>query len=307
MKKNILMMAAALACLYCFAEDYRMEKVAVFDNSEDSLPVREPWDVGEDGDATGNFICLSNDGELYIQNWDRYQLLKVSQKNYSLEVVHDLDFLQYGHTEHLSRIESGCYLFEDLGHLRSTMVDKDFNRKFLINNMKVNIPDFASAVYYDIDTDILFYEDKHWDLCSMVHPSCNLEQNKANVRNHEQTVSMLRNKTDVYTGNLTYTEEKGLYRGNEVIFVEGYVIGNNLYKKLGNTDFYMFIKNKKLVVSVKDETEAEEVESTAIHPCGDLYVLRYNQKTKLHTLYRIQNTWDASYRREWYKAHKGAF
>ena len=37
---------------------------------------------------------------------------------------------------------------------------------------------------------------------------------------------------------------------------------------------------------------------------GDIYVLRYNENTRVHTLYRIQNTWDPIWRNEWYSVHK---
>lgn len=144
MKKVLVCIISLFIGFFCFAEDYTFEKVAVFGNTKDSLIRREPGEVGEDGDATGNYICFSEDGELYIQNWDRYQLLKVNEKDYSLEVIQDLNFLQFGRLEHLNNITNNFYYFVCFGSPTiSTTIDKDFNKLYIMNDIDVKVPGFA--------------------------------------------------------------------------------------------------------------------------------------------------------------------
>ena len=50
----------------------------------------------------------------------------------------------------------------------------------------------------------------------------------------------------------------------------------------------------------------EQIESIAIHPSGDIYILRMNWQTNTHNLYYIENTWDPEWREQWYKDHPSA-
>lgn len=159
--------------------------------------------------------------------------------------------------------------------------------------------------YYDFDTDILFYlSRKNFELCCIVHPSTDLKQNKKNVRNHEQTIEILQKKTDIDVGDLRYVEGKGLFKGDNEIYFEGFILNGNKYKKLDDTEFSLRINGKRIVINTNDEIGIEQIESSAIHPSGDLYVLRYNKTTQLHTLYKVENTWDIEWRNEWYSKHQ---
>ncbi len=307
MKNKILIFFLTFIFFSCYSQNYNFVKVAEFDNSNTGLPVREPWDIGDDGDATGNYICFTEDGELYVQNWDRNQLLRVNLTDYSLEVIHDLNFLQYGRNEQLVYADKEYYLFESPGHLRTTLVDKNFNKKYFTNHMRVKMNEFAYATYYDIDTNILFFLDRNKrELCSIVHPSNNLEQNKNNIRNHEETVAMLQNKTDVDIGDLKYNDDNGLVKGNREIYLEVYIINDNKNINIDNNSsslFVIYINNVRVEIPL-DENNPEELESKAYHPSGDLYTLCYNRTEKRHILYRVENTWDPAWRKQWYKEHK---
>ena len=46
--------------------------------------------------------------------------------------------------------------------------------------------------------------------------------------------------------------------------------------------------------------ENEDVETISYHPNGDWYFLTINWSTNMHTLWRIENTWDSEWREQWY-------
>ncbi len=64
-------------------------------------------------------------------------------------------------------------------------------------------------------------------------------------------------------------------------------------------NIYLF-KNNELIKTMKVYSENEQFESVAVHPSGDIYVLRMNWQTNKHSLYRIENTWDPEWRTQWY-------
>ncbi|MCR5284553.1 MAG: SH3 domain-containing protein, partial [Treponema sp.] len=72
---------------------------------------------------------------------------------------------------------------------------------------------------------------------------------------------------------------------------------------------YQIYDNKEVNIWNDDELEIsctspdEEIESIAIHPSGDIYILRMNWKTNTHTLYCIENTWDPEWREQWNNEH----
>ncbi|SEQ07123.1 hypothetical protein SAMN04487977_102388 [Treponema bryantii] len=72
-----------------------------------------------------------------------------------------------------------------------------------------------------------------------------------------------------------------------------------------STDILFFRDSNKAMHSiVHPGMNDEEIESIAIHPSGDIYILRINWQTNKHTLYCIENTWDPQWREQWYKEHQ---
>ena len=81
-------------------------------------------------------------------------------------------------------------------------------------------------------------------------------------------------------------------------------LGNYRYQKVTNNYFLVYNKDnieEKYRIKFPDDTEV--IESSALHPSGDIYVLRMNWNTNTHNLYCIENTWDPQWRAQWYKEH----
>ncbi|MBO4404628.1 MAG: hypothetical protein J5780_04780, partial [Treponema sp.] len=50
----------------------------------------------------------------------------------------------------------------------------------------------------------------------------------------------------------------------------------------------------------------EMLESSAVHPSGDCYILTIDWEADIHTLYAVQNTWYPEWRTKWYEEHPDA-
>ena len=72
-----------------------------------------------------------------------------------------------------------------------------------------------------------------------------------------------------------------------------------------DSNIYIY-KNNEILKTLNLSSENESLESVAVHPCGDIYILRMNWQTNTHNLYYIENSWDPEWREQWYKKHPDA-
>lgn len=73
-----------------------------------------------------------------------------------------------------------------------------------------------------------------------------------------------------------------------------------------DSNIYLFKNNILLDTINLNPDETEQFESAAVHPSGDIYILRMNWQTNTHNLYYVENTWDLQWREQWYKEHPEA-
>ena len=172
--------------------------------------------------------------------------------------------------------------------------------KFELNPDKSGISLESKAFHYDLKSDTLFIYDYDSNIHCILHPSMDQGQNRKNYRSPEQTLKMIENKE--------FGSHIELYK-NKYLIIDGTITPWNT---VWHGDYrYQVVDGYKVSLwngsssEINFEKKADEiVESTAIHPCGDVYRLVYNKKTNLHTLYCVENTWDTKWRKQWFKTHK---
>lgn len=127
------------------------------------------------------------------------------------------------------------------------------------------------------------------------------ETNEANFRDLEQTIKLFEPGSGIDLQGLTMDEKGQLFLNGLKYYWPGTVVGKYKYQILDNDNVYISDGEKKIRIYTKTDNSSEFDESTAIHPSGDIYFLKYNKNTDKHILYRIENTWDPAFRAEWYR------
>ena len=248
-----------------------------------------PYEV----DLTGNGIKFDENGNLYFIQSDMHKIYQFDLIKKKLVFINDIDFLEHG-IEGISKI-TDKYYFCTGAYGRFKLLDKNFNLKFKINMLDWDMRLDTKEAYYDEATDILFFRDEYNFMHSIVHPGMNDEENRKNYRDNTETPVLFYSDYDM--------KNLGLYKG-KYLTVDGQV-----YYWAGTTINhinYQIFDNEEVDVWNDDELEinckgpGEEVESIAIHPSGDIYILRMNWQTNTHNLYYIENTWDPEWREQWY-------
>ena len=304
MKKILFFVILCLISICSFAQDFEMKQIAKFENKREQgfLFLRKNSEVSDsEFDITGNGIKFDENGNFYFIQSDMHKIYTYEIKNKKLSFIKDIDFLETG-SEGISKI-SDNYYFCSGSYGRFKLLDKDFNFKFKIQMLDWNMRIDTAESYYDESADILFFRDTNQAMHCIVHPGMNDAENRKNYKNPGQTIEYLASNSDNATSHL------GLYKG-KYLTVDGQV-----YYWAGTTINhinYQIYDNKEVDIWNDDELEIqctsqnEEIESIAIHPCGDIYVLRMNWQTNTHNLYYIENTWDPEWREQWYKEHPDA-
>lgn len=283
-------------------ENFSANKICEFENKKKQgfLFLRKSSEVSDsEFDITGNGIKIDEDGNLYFIQSDMHKIYSFDTNTKQLSFIKDIDFLEHG-SEGISKITEKYYFCtESLGRFK--LLDKDFNLKFKIKMLDWNMRLDTEESYYDETTDILFFRDSAKAMHSIVHPGMNDAENRKNYKNPEQTLELFSSGYDM--------KNLGLYKG-KYLTVDGhtyYWAGTTI-----NNINYQIYDNKEVDIWNDDELEIkctspnEEIESIAIHPSGDIYILRMNWQTNKHTLYCIENTWDPQWREQWYKEHPSA-
>ena len=252
---------------------------------------RKDEKVGPYDDSTGNTLKINLNGEFFVFQSDKQIILRLNTDNYNIFSIEDynLPFLTgiIGISENtliFMNHYNGCFAYDS----------KSKEKRFLIENLNFGI----SKLYYDEETNILFLQDKNEQLYSIINSGLNEEQNKKNFKTPEETLAML--NEGKYAPHLGTYKEKYLTVDGQVYYWAGTTINHINYQIYDNKEVDIWNDDE---LEIKCTSPNEQIESIAIHPSGDIYVLRMNWQTNTHNLYYIENTWDPEWREQWYSEH----
>lgn len=304
MKKIFSFIVMSCFTIMSFAQSYPLIKVVdIKQGSENNcIILRDNENLGDD-DFSGNYITITENGTLYINCWDLRSLIQVdlTKKTYTYKI--DLSNIQNELSNVLlnQAIENNLLFTDSWGDCKLYDVNNK-ELKFEVIPREFNVNFKSDSFYYDKQLNILFIYDYDNNIHCILNPSMDQEQNKNNYRTPAQTKAMIDKKE--------FGTHIALSKSNNLI-IDGAVTpwGTVWY---GKYRYQISTNNNRVSLwdgsAVKriefEKKENEVVESMAIHPSGDIYRLVYDKSTKLHTLYRVENTWDPKWRKEWYKKHK---
>ena len=278
-------------------QNVELKTVKQLKNDRSSFYIRK--EVNPYDDNSGNCMFFDKEGNIYGYNIDQSRIFKFDK---SFNVIQDayLDFGPY--VVDFSPYEKGFLISFFTG--AAFYYDYDFNLKFQAHMQeiaKVENPNYKA--YFDETTDILFFIDEDKDIHSIEHPSLDENINQKNYRDPSETMPKLEN--DEYAPHLTIDKKRNLYIDG-VLYEKGYYDyqfykTNNNNVSLINEDYYINVYDgTKSTYFYYSVPENEKIESITYHPNGDWYFLTINWSTNMHTLWRIENTWDSEWREQWY-------
>lgn len=304
MKKAIIFILGCLISVCCFAQEFEMKLIAKFENDKNKVYIRRYEEVAPQDDISKNYLIFTAKGDLCIYQADTSRMIYLN-KNFALEKDVKMNLLigpydcKYTENHLLMSDKSGrIYLF-----------DLQLNRKAYFETFNVldtnNTGVWLGECYYDESADILFFRDTKQGMHSIVHPSMNDAENRKNYRNPEKTREMF------YTTEYFTEKHLSLYK-EKYLVVDGIInywgrenYGKYTYQIVNS--YFVNLRDEKKSTPIKFEYDSEdEIESIAIHPSGDIYVLRMNWQTNTHNLYYIENTWNPEWRELWYTEHPSA-
>ena len=301
MKKKIcLFFVCVTALILVAAQDFNPVAMASYKNGEPFL-LKGDGEHDPYNEATGNRIFIDENGIIYIYSFDRDTTYELN--NYNISKEYKYDFSEFDGLAGLSRVTSRYFYYK---WTASSCIAIDRATGERVFDVRLNDLFCARNYYYDEKTDLLFFIDKDKNLYCVEHPSLDQKENRLNLKNNEETLALLR--SGKYAPHILIDE-------NNTIEIENKKIGPQFeYSPIGKYSYRIYSTN---VAVYEDMTKtpvtrilynnirgSETNESVALHPCGDIYILRYDSTKKLHTLYCVQNTWDSAWRNEWFKTHR---
>lgn len=304
MKKNMILISILFLFFNVFAEEYSMYKIAEYEQEKENglfLRKYEEWAPYED-DLSAQYLMIDESGNKYIYQVDYSRMMFLDKNNN----IKQIEKLNKGKFSYQVSCKNETFYFDGYyGYLEA--IDFENKIKFKISMSKIlgNSKLLDYSFYYDEESDILFLQDKNKQLYSIIHPGLDEEQNKKNFKTPEETSREFENGKTVNGVNVKVVDSRYLYINNNFVYFGQEKVGNYVYTK-NREDYFLYNKNTKEYFNIYFSSEDEELESSAVHPSGDIYVLRMNWTTNTHNLYRIENTWDPQWRAQWYKEHPEA-
>ncbi|SEQ12366.1 hypothetical protein SAMN04487977_102561 [Treponema bryantii] len=304
MKRKILFILLILFQIQLFSQEYHLRKLMELKNIKETenLYRRKTEDLEPYDDNTGNVLCIDNNGDIYIQCIDTKELLKI--KNNKLKLIYNTNFLIYNVEEVITAVTDKSYIYTGLWGVFKGF-DKEFNQIFNINIYKDNgIIIENRQSYYLEKANVLFFWDNKENIYCVVNPGMDKEENRKNFHNTEETKRMFKSDVEMNGVKIRVTNSNNIFINGNFHFWKQDELGNYRYQKVTNNYFLVYNKDnieEKYRIKFPDDTEV--IESSALHPSGDIYVLRMNWNTNTHNLYCIENTWDPQWRAQWYKEH----
>lgn len=282
-----------------FGNEYIQKKVQEFPmgNYDNGVYLRHYEQVAPQDDITKNYLVFTQKGDLCIYQADSSRMIYLND-NLQIEKEIEMDLLIHAYdlmytenyllmTDKIARI----YLFDYQLQQKAYFELYDI---FSLYGQGVCL----TSTYYDEVSDIVFFKDTEDNLHSIIHPSLNDEENRKNYKNPDETLMMFN------SGNYFTNDHISLYK-NKYLVIDGIInywgrqnLGKYTYQVVNS--HYVNLWDGKNSLPIKFDYDSEnEIESIAIHPCGDIYILRMNWQTNTHNLYCIENTWDPQWREEW--------
>ncbi len=298
MKKSIFILTIISLSIHIYAEsNFNVNKIAEFKNDKNLISIRPSAKVAPQDDATGNRILFNDNGDLFIYNWDKLTTFKLNEKQTLIKVDSNFDFSDLPCLHGLDRVSNDYLYYSWTITSYMAINQKTGERKFQVSLNDIFWNDY---VYYDEDTDILFFHDKKERLHCVLHPSINNERNRINYKNPDETLNMFFNETIINNTSLRVTKSGSLFINGNYTYWGQKKTGNYVYQINSGDCLVYEAKNPRTNFHVDCSSLDEQIESLAIHPCGDIYILRMNWQTNTHNLYYIENTWDPELREQWY-------
>ena len=306
-RNSITILFVIFMVLQVFAEEHPLVKLFEFENKrEQGYLFRRPYsELAPQDDGTGSGIKFDTLGNAYMTQVETKSFYSFNLDTGKLEFLQSLDYIrdELG----FNAITEKYYFFDGGTSGRAKLYDKNFNLIFSVNLLSWPLRLSVKGTYYDEQCDVLFFIDDNSNLYSIEHPSMDEAQNKANFKGPTETIEML--NSGKYAPHLTAKNNKSLCidQSDKSYYWDGKRINGHRYQLFNeNTIYYWPNSALEGMIEFNLYVPYGDVESIAIHPCGDMYMLGINWNTNTHILYRIENTWDPEWRASWYDAHPDA-
>lgn len=302
MKRKIIIFTILLVIEnFIFGNEFNVKKITEFPmgTKNEGIYLRKYEEVAPSDDITKNYLIFMNDGKLCIYQADTSRMiyldenLKIDKELKMNLLIGPYDFMYTDNYLLMSDKSGRIYLF-----------DMELNRKAYFETFDVldtnNTSIWLGETYYDETTDIIFFRDSKQNLHSLLHPCLNKEKNKKNYKTPEETLNLFFNETIINNTSLRVTKSGSLFINGNYTYWGQKKTGNYVYQINSGDCLVYEAKNSRTNFHVDCSSLDEQIESLAIHPCGDIYILRMNWQTNTHSLYYIENTWDPELREQWY-------
>ena len=260
--------------------------------------------VNAQDDITGNDIFFNEFGNLMLYQRDKTKIFFFDE-SFQIKKIIDIKtnaslhtFQTIGNKTLIGNYSDAFYINNDGDELFRVQMYS------LLNTINGSDGNWFNNCYYDELTNIILFKGKNNELYCIENPSMDEKQNKKNYHNVTETLKLFENGE--YAPHLTLDEDHELY-------IDGirYRWGTTAYE---TKKYICTLNQKKKYIRLFDRNDSnliyytipenEEVESITYHPNGDWYFLTINWTTNMHTLWRIENTWDPEWREQWFKTHK---
>ena len=302
MKKTLLLLLSVLITITAFGEEFAPRKIHEYQMGTPSkgLYLRRYEEVAPQDDISKNYLMFTKNGDLNIYQADTSRIIYLDKK-WKIKKEDKLNLL----IRPYNCMYTNNYLLLSDKSGRIYLFDMKLNRKAYFETFYVldtnNTGKWLAETYYDEATDILFFRDSDEVMHSLVHPGIDAKENHKNYKTPSETLELFNSACDMK--NLGLYKGKYLTVDEKVYYWAGTTINQINYQIFDNTRVNIWNSSK---LKINCTASDEEVESIAIHPSGDIYILRINWKTNSHNLYYVKNTWDSEWRTQWYKEHPSA-
>lgn len=315
MKKSIVLFLVSLLTFCGFAQEkFPAKKICEFKNAKElnSISIRKAEEVAVSDDVTGNILSISKDGTMIIHCRDLDKLVKVTE-NFELEYLVDLKGIINSDANHIESIYGDTFLFSG-SWADYILIDKDGNKMFSFNPLwDYNIRMNSKESYYLEEANVLFFWDNKENIYSVVNPGMDKEENRKNFHNTEETKRVFASDVEINGVKIRVSSSNNVFIDGKRTYWDQTRMDDYMYQKVNDGNYYIYdrknatrTKDEKISFDIYLNSKNEVIESSALHPSGDIYVLRINWQTNTHNLYYIENTWDTAWREQWYKEHPSA-
>lgn len=308
MKKAVIFLLGCLISICSFAQDFEMKLIAGFENKkgENSIVIRKASEVDVSDDVTGNILSIAEDGTIIIHCRDLDKLVKLTG-DYKLKDFVNLKDVINSDAKHLEKIYGEKFIFSG-SWADYILIDKDGKEIFGFNPLwDYNIRMDSKTSYYLEEANVLFFWDNKENIYCVVNPGMDKEENRKNFHNTEETKRMFESDVLMNGVKIRVSSSNNVFIDGKRTYWDQTRMNDYMYQKVDNGQFFIYNRNNfdedyDIYLNSKNEV----IESSALHPSGDIYVLRMNWQTNTHNLYYIENTWDPEWRDQWYKEHPEA-